>query len=185
LCGSVEKQFDLPARFVQGAHAQRLDAEVVGQEHETLAGLGIFVSDAPQAPRVALLGVKPCQLDVLIAHQAAVAVDGHRVHAPPLEIGLGARDEEGARVVQGEQALEVHVGAIHHVDGTGLGQQHVQDVDVVQLAVRDEDECRDGSAQIQQGVQFDRGLGGSKRSPGKQRQAQIDGRRIQGVDGLL
>ena len=69
------------------------------------------------------------------------------------------------------QALEVHVAAIHHVEGSGLHGEDVQHIDVVQLAVADVDERGNRPAQVQQGVQLDGGLGRSKRRPFEQAQA--------------
>jgi hypothetical protein len=55
-------------------------------------------------------------------------------------------------------------------------------VNVVLLAVRDVDEARDVAAQIEQGVHLHRRLGGAKVRPWKQRQAQVDGGRVQRID---
>lgn len=44
------------------------------------------------------------------------------------------------------------------------------------------DKAGDAAAQVEQGLQFDGGLGRAKRRPGKYRQAQVDGGGIQGVD---
>ena len=63
--------------------------------------------------------------------------------------------------------------------------KHIQHVDLVGLAVRDMNESRDIAAQVQQGMQLDRCLGGTKRRPWKQRQAQVDGRGIQCVDRVV
>ena len=38
------------------------------------------------------------------------------------------------------EPLEIEVAAIHHVEGARLGNQHVEDVDIVQFAVGDVDE---------------------------------------------
>ena len=57
-----------------------------------------------------------------------------------MNIRLGAGDEEGAGLVQHMQACEVDITTIHDVGCTGLGQQQVEGVNVVQLAVRDMDE---------------------------------------------
>ena len=70
-------------------------------------------------------------------------------------------------------------------DGAGLGHQLIQDVDVMQLAVADENEGRDIAAQVQQRVQFYRGFGRAERRPREYRQAQIDRGGIQGVDRIL
>lgn len=52
----------------------------------------------------------------------------------------------------------------------------------VELAVRNMDKGRNRPAQIEQRMQFDRGLRLAERRPRKQRQAQIDGCRIQRID---
>src|SRR5260370_37090392 len=77
---------------------------------------------------------------------------------------------------------EVDVAAIHDIDGARFGEQQIEGVNVVQLAVRDVDEARDVAAQIEQGVHLHRRLGGAKMRPWKQRQAQVDGGGVQSVD---
>ena len=37
--------------------------------------------------------------------------------------------------MQRVQAGEIHVSPIHDMDGTGLGEQHIERMDIVQLAV--------------------------------------------------
>jgi hypothetical protein len=96
--------------------------------------------------------------------------------AAGLHVRLGARDEEAARFIEPRQPFEIHVAAIHDIESAGLGLQTVEDVDVVRLAVADEDERWDGAAQVEQGVQFDGGLGRAERRPREYRQAQIDRR---------
>ena len=101
------------------------------------------------------------------------------------EIGLRARDKERPGEMQSVQALEVEIAPVHHVKGARLGQQLVEHIDVVPLAVGDADEARNVAAQIDQCVQLDRRLGRTKRCPRKQRQAQIDRCGVQGVDGIF
>ena len=84
--------------------------------------------------------------------------------------------------MQDVKAREVDVAAIHDVDGACFGDQQIESVNVVQLAVRDVNEARDVAAQIEQRVHLHRRLGGAKVRPWKQRQAQIDGRGIQSID---
>ena len=43
----------------------------------------------------------------------------------------------------------------------------------------------DGATQIEQGVHLDGGLVGSKPGPGEQRQAEVDGGGVQGIDGVV
>src|SRR5450756_2541700 len=70
------------------------------------------------------------------------------------------------------------------VEGASLDKQQVQHIDVVHLAVRDVDEGGNRSPQIEQRVQLDGRLGGAKRRPREHRQAQIDGRSIEGIHGI-
>ena len=52
--------------------------------------------------------------------------------------------------MQPMQLLEVDVTPIHDVEGTGFGYQHVEDIDLVPLAVADVNETRDVAAQVEQ-----------------------------------
>src|SRR5882724_9180546 len=62
--------------------------------------------------------------------------------------------------------------------------QDIQDIDIVEFPVADMNEARDGTAQVEQGVQLDRSLGLAKRGPGKQRQAKIDGGGVQRIHSV-
>jgi len=54
-----------------------------------------------------------------------------RVATPVFSIGLSADDEEMSYSVQREQVLEVHMATIHDVEGAGLRDQQIKDIDVV------------------------------------------------------
>jgi len=73
----------------------------------------------------------------LIADHAGCAVGGPRVDAAGVHRDFGAGHKEGAGLVQGIQPAEVHVGAIHHMEGSCLEAQQVQHVHIVQVAVAD------------------------------------------------
>ena len=143
-----------------------------------------FEADATQRLGVILLGVNTIQRNRLIADDARVAIHRCRIQAPCIEVLLGARDEEASRLIAAIEPLEVQVAPIHDVEGAGLDKQQVQHIDVVHLAVGDVDEGGDRPPQIEQRVQLHGRLGGAKRRPRKHRQAQIDGRGIEGIDGI-
>ena len=75
------------------------------------------------------------------------------------QVRFGAGDEEAARLVESGQALEVDIGPIHYVEGTWFRRELVQNLDIVKLAIADEDERGNIATQIEQGVHFDRRLG--------------------------
>ena len=66
----------------------------------------------------------------------------------------------------------------------GFREQQVEGMDVVEFAVRDVDEARDVAPEIEQGVHFHRRLGRPEMRPRKDRQAEINGRRVERVDGV-
>ena len=146
LLDPFEKQLDLPPASIQLGDGERWQGEVVGQEHQPLAGFGVFESDTPQGRVEVLTRVKAGQHDGLIAHQPRTPVD--RMRIPPLgvEVGFGARHKEAARVVQTMEPVEVDIASVHDVEGAGLGDQQVEDIDVVQFAVADVQECGDVAA---------------------------------------
>ena len=97
---------------------------------------------------------------------------------------LARGDEEGPGLVQHIKAGKVDVATIHDVDGSGFRQEHIEGMNVVQLAIRDVDKTRNVAPQVEQRVHLHRRLGGAEVRPRKDRQAQSDGRRVQGVDGI-
>lgn len=182
LLDPLEEQFHLPAALVERADGFGGYAEVVGEKHQRLAGLWVLVANASQPLRVAALRVEDGQLDRLVADESFASIDPVGVDAPALQVRLGARHEEGPGLMQQVGPFEVEITPIHHVESTRLQHQDVEHIDVVQFPIRDVDEGRNGPAQIEQRMQLDRGLRLPERRPRKQRQAQVDGRRIQGID---
>ena len=53
LLDPLEEQLHLPSAFVEAADCERGKAEVVGEEHQRLAGLGILDSECAAVARVA------------------------------------------------------------------------------------------------------------------------------------
>src|SRR5438093_1567324 len=146
---------------------------------------GVFESDATQRRVEVLTGVEAAQHDGLIANQARASIDRMRIASLGFEVGFGAGHKEAFRLVQPIKPFEVDVSSVHDVESARLGQQQVQNVDIVQFAIADVKERRDIAAQVQERVQLDSRLGRAKRSPSKHRQAQVDGAGIQSVDSIF
>ena len=178
-----EEQFDLPTTAVKVGDALRRQVEMVGQEDQRLA-LGIFDLYTSDRRWKMLLRIKARQRTQLVADDARRAVYRQRVSSSEAQIRLGSCHEEAACLVQAMQSGEVEIAAIHDVERAGLGNDLVENVHIVQLAIADMDEAWDVAAQVEQRMQLDRRLGRTKRSPRKYRQAQIDSGRIQRVDRL-
>ena len=140
---------------------------------------GVLEADAPQKFGVILTGVEAVQGDGLVANDAGRAIRRRRIDAMSIDVRLGTRDEEGPGLVQHIKAGKVDVATIHDVDGSGFRQEHIEGMNVVQLAIRDVDKTRNVAPQVEQRVHLHRRLGGAEVRPRKDRQAQSDGRRVQ------
>lgn len=116
--------------------------------------------------RVVPAAERSIRCDGLVGDHAAGPVGGRGIDPMRTQIGFGARDEEGASLVRRMEAGEVDIPAIHHADGAGFGAQHVQRMNIVQLAVRDMDAAWNVAAQIEPRVHLDGGFGGPEMSPG-------------------
>ena len=87
--------------------------------------------------------------------------------------------------VQDVQALEVDVGTVHDIEGARFGDEHVENLHVAELAVRNMDESWDVAAQVEQRMKLDGGLGGTEQRPRENGKAQVDGRGVEREDGVV
>ena len=184
LLDPFEEQFDLPSLLVKGCDGQRRQDRIVGQEDQRLASVGVLEANSPQVLRIVLRNIETVHGDRLVAYHAGQAIDCGRVAAPGVHVAFGPGDEERAGLMHFVQPGEVQITAIHDVEGPRFDWQEVQYIDLVHLAVADMDECRNGTAQIQQRMHLDGGLGRAKRRPVEQRQAQIDRRGVECIDRI-
>ena len=140
---------------------------------------GVAMVNAAKLVGIVLLTVEAGEDDRLIALQPLRLVDGTRIETLELEIAFCTGDEKGRRLLDAVQPRKVQVAAIHDVDGARFEQEFVEDVHVVHAAGRDNNDSGNVAAHIQQGAQLHGTLAFSKRGPGKQRQTQVYGGRIQ------
>ena len=107
-----------------------------------------------------------------------------RVASLEVESGLGAYHEESLGLMETEKTHEVHIAAIHNVDGPWHGRKYVENSDIVTSTVGNMNKLGDITAQVEQGVQSYGAFRLLIMCPGKEAQAQIDQRRIQRVSRL-
>ncbi len=185
LLDPFEEQFDLPAAAIELGDGERRKDEVVGQKDQRLSTLRVLEANAPQRVLKAVARVEDSKHNRLVADQPSRAIDRVRVAAAHLEVGLAAGHEVAARPMQPVQTLEIDIAPIHDIERARFGQQSIEDIDFVHLAVADMNKRRNIAAQIEQRVQLDRAFGRTEGRPGKHRQTQIDGGRVQRVHRIL
>ena len=185
LLDPFEEQFDMPPALVDGCDGQRGKFEVIGQESQRLAGFGIDVADTTQPVGVECFAFRCRQTDDLIAPQTRRSVD--RIGAADIgtKIAFRPRNKKCPGLVDTMKPTKIDISTIHYINASCLEENLVQDVHVVDTALCNADEYRDGAAQIHQGVQLDGRLGLPECGPGEHRKAKIDGRRIECVNHLV
>ena len=116
LLDPFEEQLDLPSAFVQRADCQRRQRELIGQEHQYFACLGVAEADAPKVGGVTFGGVVAVERDGLVADQSGAAIHWRRVHTASSEVSLGARDKEGSGLIRHVQPSDNQIAPIHHIE---------------------------------------------------------------------
>lgn len=175
-----EEEFHLPALRVQVGVRLRLQGKIVGQKRDAVAGL-VLDYHAPQGRWIILARRIDRQHAGLIAQHVGVGAI-HRMGVAPLELGIALRSvhKEGLCLMDSEQSREIQIAAIQQIECTGLDVQNVQHIDFVGLG--DVNEAGNGTVQIQPRAQLDAGFGLVNRCPRIHRQAQVDGRGVEGVN---
>jgi len=159
LLDPLEKQFHLPPAFVKRGDGECGQRRIVGQKYQRFARFGVFEPNAPQLLGVMLAGVEAIEHDALIADHTSGTIGLGRVHTASVHAALGSRYKECAGLMHLIKPGKVQIAPIHHVKRPRFDRQDVQYFDVVHFAVADVDKGRNSSAQIEQGVKFDGGLG--------------------------
>lgn len=180
-----KEQLHLPTALIELGNGERGQEKIVGQKHQAFLARSIVVTDSPKALGISAFGDGVVERDDLVRSKAGSLVDRLREKALTIESFFGPSHEEGSRLVKSVEPSKIEISAIHQVNGAGFPEQLVEDVDLVNLSAGDDHHGGNRAAKIEQGVQFDGRFVATELSPRKQRQAQIDGRSIQGVDGLI
>ena len=185
LLNPLKKQFHPPSRTIQLCDGQWRQDEVVGEEHQCLFGRAVEVFDAAQLVGIVLRRRDAVRHHDLVADDPRRSVDLPRVEAPELRVPLCPEHEVCRVQVQRVETGEVEIGAVHDVEGSRLRGHDVEDVDVVEPAFGDVNECGDVAAQVEERVQLDGRLGLPEPRPRKERQAQVDRGGIERVDRVV
>jgi len=98
------------------------------------------------------------------------------------QIALRAYDEERRQEMNRIETRKFGVPAIHRDDGILLQLHNVEKVDVVYCGGGYADKRRNGALQVQERVHLDGGLHLPEGGPREDREAQVDGRGVEGEE---
>ena len=181
----LEEQFDLPSLVVQLGDHQCRQREVVGQEDESLARLGVDVADAANGMRILQTRHRSGEHDGLVASQSGGFVDQARCLASVNHLVLRADNEEGAVLDEAIEPGKVDIATIHDVESCRLQYQSIEGHVVGDFAAGNVHETRDIPAKIEKRMKFDGALSFAELRPREECQTQIDGGRVQCVGRLF
>ena len=169
----AEEQLDTPSQAVECGHSQRGDDQVVGKKDKVPISLLVVITNLAQerweiGPRLWQHGFAD-----LIAAESRPHV--HRLGSLPgiLQVVLGSCDKERSGLRDQMEALEIHVAAIHHVEGSGLEKQIVEPAHVVLACGGNKDAGGNRATKVDLSVHLDSGLGLSEVCPRKEREREV------------
>ena len=83
------------------------------------------------------------------------------------------------------EAFEIHIAAIHHIEGSRIEKQIVEPEHVVLACGGDKDAGGNRATKVDLRVHLDSGLGLSEVCPRKEGEREIHCRRVQGIDRVV
>lgn len=180
-----KEEFDLPPAFVNGCDSQGGQLEVISEKDKPLAARSIHVTDTPERFGVIAFPLPCTQLDRLVTSQAFCFIDRARLADTELRVAFCADNKAGLRHLDTVKACEVEVAPVENVNASRLEHDLIEEMNVMNRSICNADEYWDWSGQVDLRVQFDGGLGSPEVCPRKHREAQVDGRGIDGIDHLF
>ena len=147
--------------------------------------MGVEIANAPEFVGVSLVGIESFQDNNLVRLNPGGFVDGPRVQASEPEVALGSDHIEGRCLMDGIKAIEVQISSVDDIEGSRFEDQLIEDLDIVNLAVGNNDEGGNASSEVQQRMQFHGAFVSSELGPGEKREAEVDGGGVQRIGGLI
>ena len=181
----AKEQLNSPAQLIEQGDGQRRKDKIIGQEDQAAVVFPIVEPDPAQLVGESFVGIETREDNSLIADQARRLIDEPRIQPAALKIRFGADDKEGLALMNEVETGKIEIGAVKDVETAGLGNQFIQNSDIVHFPVCYLDKRGDGASQIEKSMKLDGAFVFAEDGPGEKRKTEVDGRGVEGVDGLL
>lgn len=158
---------------------------MVCKEDQGFPGFRIDKTDTAQPTGIVPFSFFGFKANGLVAPQAGRFIDRPRFENIETRVLFGADNEIRAGRLDSEQPGEIKITTIKNVNASGVVVDLVHEVDVVDRTFGNPHEYGDWSGQIDLSVKLDRRLGGSEMRPGEDRQTQVDGGSVDGINHLV
>jgi len=181
----AEKQLNSPTQLIEHGNGQRRKDKIIGQEDQVAVVLPIVEPDAAQLVGESVVGIEARKDNGLVADEVCCLINGPRIQPAALKIRFGADDKEGLALMNEMEAGKIEIGTIKDVETAGLGNQVIQDPDIVHFPACYLDKRGDRASQIEKRMKFDGAFVFAEDGPGEKRETEVDRCGIEGIDGLL
>jgi hypothetical protein len=162
-----KEQLNSPAQLIEQGDGQRRKDKIIGQEDQVAVVLAIVEPDPAQLVGESVVGIETRKENGLVADQVRRLIDGPRIQPAALKIRFGADDKEGLALMNEVETGKIEIGAVKDVETVGLGNQVIQDSDIVHFPVCYLDKRGDGASQIGKGMKLDGAFVFAEDGPGK------------------
>ena len=181
----AKKQLYSPAQLIEHGDGQRRKDKIIGQEGQVAVVLPIVEPDPAQLVGESIVGIETRKDNGLVADQVRRLIDGPGIKPTALKIRFGADDKEGLALMNDMETGKIKISAVKDVEAAGLGNQVIQDPDIMHFPVCYLDKRGDGASQIEKGMKLDGTFVFAEDGPGEKRKTEVDRCGIEGIDGLL
>jgi len=181
----AKKQLHLPAALVKRRDGQRRKDKIIGQKSQISLVVPVVESDAAELVGISVVGIEAGEDDCLVADQIRGFIHRPGVQPAGLKIGLSADDEKGFILMDGVEVGEIKIAAVKDIETAGLGDELIQDPDVMNFSSCNLDKRGDRAPQIQKSMELDGGLVFPEDGPGEKRKTKIDRCGVEGINRLL
>lgn len=186
LLDPFEEEFDLPAVSVQQGDVHGGKVEVVGVVGEGSLQIRRIIDDSPEFCWIVIPIVLSRESYCLVPDDIVLSLEeilsGYDLI---FRMPLLSNDKECARKIDAKESREVKVPSIKHIASQWLVREPIHGVDIMDVCIGDSVENRNLCDDINLGVDFDTRLCRTKLCPSKDRQAQVDGRRVDGIKSAV
>ncbi len=176
-----EKELNFPAGFIKHRDREGGQLKVIGKKDQELACFRVSVNDTAQSFWVVLLGVKTCESNDLVGNNSFLNRYA-RMASVELEIRFGTGDKERLSLVDTPETFKIDVSSIEQIEASGFKKNRVEPIDVMYFTICDLNKHRQGTSEIELGMDLNCGLVRTEACPRKDRQAKVDGGRVNCVD---
>ena len=180
-----EEQFYTPSELVQLCYNQSRKFEIVCEKGETLSSFLVEIDNPPQFSRIVLRGFLNGEHDSLIASEPGRFV--HRTRIQPSYLGVAFRpgEKECRSHIDSVEPLEVQIPPVDKVKCTGLQDEVVQGIYIVNRSVCDAYEDGNGASDVEERMHFHCSLGFPETSPRKKIQTKVYGSGVESIDRVV